>query len=114
MFDVVEQSPGLSLIDSYEKPVYRPPGLFEFPDGRWRLVYILGGATTREDVGETVVRMATCTTPACAQVEIVQLLSLAPYVMLAGEQAEIPYSDMDMGDVPEDLIKAVLAAAKEK
>lgn len=35
-------------------------------------------------------------------------------VTLAGEQAEIPYSDMNMGDVPEDLIKAVLAAAKEK
>ena len=33
---------------------------------------------------------------------------------LAGEQAEIPFLDMEMGDVPEDLIKAVLAAAKEK
>ena len=35
-------------------------------------------------------------------------------VTLTREQAEIPYSDMDMGDVPEDLIKAVLKAAKEQ
>ena len=35
-------------------------------------------------------------------------------VALAGEQAEIPFSDMELGDVPEDLIKAVLAAAKEE
>lgn len=35
-------------------------------------------------------------------------------VALTREQAEIPFSDMDLGDVPEDLIKATLKAAKEQ
>ncbi|MEP2029030.1 MAG: zf-HC2 domain-containing protein [Paracoccaceae bacterium] len=35
-------------------------------------------------------------------------------ILLARAQADVPYAEMDLGEVPEDLIKAVIEAATEK
>jgi len=79
--DPEEVGAGVYLVDA-STPVNRSPGVFVFPDGRVRLVYMVGGydPVLIEVVADTSVRMATCVDVSCSSVEVVELLNLSPYV----------------------------------
>jgi hypothetical protein len=77
--DVRRVGAGFYLLDTAVR-VNRSPGVFAFPDGRVRVVYMVGGYDSGriEVIGSSSIRMATCVEPSCTSVEVVELQSISP------------------------------------